>query len=79
VRLAEILDIDLQVVAVELGQLLVGLAEDQLLMGADLDMRRLAVAVLLDAGDGAEHLAIERAIPLAVPSGTVNSTYEYRD
>src|SRR3954451_6589004 len=37
----------------------VGLAEDQLLVAADLDMRGLAIAVLLDIGERAEHLAIK--------------------
>src|SRR4029077_339565 len=56
---AEILDIDLQVMAVEFRQLLVGLAENQLLLRPDLDVCRLAAAIALDLGQRAEDLFIE--------------------
>src|SRR4051794_10482096 len=64
VRRGEILDIDLQMMPVKFGKRPVGLAENQLLVAADLDMRGLAVAVLLDIGERAEHLAIKAGNPL---------------
>ena len=59
VRPTKILDIDLQVMAVEFRQLLVGLAENQFLLRPDLDVRRLAAAIALDLGQRAEDLFIE--------------------
>src|SRR5579872_2595518 len=61
VRPAEILDIDLQMVAVERLQLLVGLAKDQALLDADRHIGGLALAIALDLGLGAEDFAIEAA------------------
>src|SRR5205814_8557451 len=56
VRPAKIRYVDLDVVAVIFGELLVGLAEDEFLLRADRDLRRLAAAVCLDLGMGAEDL-----------------------
>src|SRR5438094_2467440 len=50
--------------AVEFRQFLVGLAEDQLLLRPDLDMRRLAAAIALHLGQSAEDLFIEARNPL---------------
>src|SRR6266436_8852341 len=58
-RTREFLGIDLQVMAVELRDFLVGLAEDQLLLVADADMGGAALAVLLDLGRRIEDLAVE--------------------
>ena len=66
-------DVDLHVVLVVFGQRLVGLAEQQMLVLADRDLRGGAVAVH-DLGRHVDHLLIELAMPLAVPTGTSNST-----
>src|SRR5207249_7693978 len=58
-RAREFLGVDLQVMPVELGDLLVGFAEDQLLLIPGADMRGAAFAVFLDASRRVEDLAIE--------------------
>src|SRR5205085_1313324 len=51
--------IDLHMMAVVIRQFLVGFAEDEFLLVADRDMRRLAAAIAFDCGMGAEDLLIE--------------------
>src|SRR5262245_62018306 len=58
VRTGEVRNVDLDMMLVEVGQGLVGLAEQQLLVLADLDARDRAVAVR-DLGWRADHLRIE--------------------
>ena len=66
-RPAEIRHVDLDVVAVIFGELLVGLAEDEFLLRADRDVRRLAAAVCLDLGVGAEDFLVEAGDPVGRP------------
>src|SRR5205085_12064772 len=58
-RARELLRIDLQVMAVELRNFLIGLAEDQFLLVPGADMRGTAFTVLLDARRRVEDFAVE--------------------
>ena len=58
-RARKFLHIDLEMVAVEFRQFLVGLAEDQFLLIPGTDMRSTAFTVLLDARRRVEYLAVE--------------------
>src|SRR5437763_5071656 len=67
VRPAKIRYVDLDVVAVIFGKLLVGFAEDEFLLRADRDVRRLAAAIGFDLGMGAEDLLVEAGDALDRP------------
>src|ERR1051325_13805 len=69
VRAAEILDINLDVVPVIVRQFLVGLAEDEFLLIAYRNMRRLAAAIALNLGVGAEDLLVEAGDASRRPRG----------
>src|SRR5271163_2325957 len=58
-RAREFLGINLQVMAVEFRDLVVGLTENQLLPGPGADVSGAALAILLDAGRRIEDFAIE--------------------
>src|SRR5215469_12153165 len=59
VRPGEFLDVDLDVVAVEFGDLLVGFAEEEALPEAGADARCAAVAIFLDLDRRVKDLAVE--------------------